>query len=365
MDLRKKQVFELIKKYLNKITELSFEPNIPFLEKVLISNRVPVLGLFLGSKVIINNVLRSEIRAVQQQLLFDEVIEAFNKANLDMVVLKGQVLKDYYPNPNHRLMGDIDFMVKPQYYEKATKVLESIGFAIEKNFEIELNATKNGILFELHEALGPFEYPYLLDYEKHLIKYKDYEKVYQLDPLYNFLQNLGHLYFHVSRGGIGLKYVIDFYYLFERNQDIFMEIIQICKKNNLYNFFLLLLKVCVQELDLKIELKDLDTISNDIYDSFTSFIIYGGEYGKNHNVDAIQTIRKNKVGFLLSKLFPNIKVLIKAIQVKWWQYLLYPFYHLRYLIPRIFSKKTYRKLKPYTEENDKNITNLFTYLKII
>ena len=52
----------------------------------------------------------------------ERVLKAFNDANVEVLVLKGLVIRDLYPNPSLRTMGDSDLLVKSEEYEKARAV---------------------------------------------------------------------------------------------------------------------------------------------------------------------------------------------------------------------------------------------------
>ena len=51
----------------------------------------------------------------EQELL----IQLMRKNNINMVILKGAAAAIYYPRPDLRTMGDIDFLVNPKEFQKA------------------------------------------------------------------------------------------------------------------------------------------------------------------------------------------------------------------------------------------------------
>ena len=42
----------------------------------------------------------------------EKLINNFKKEKLDHIIIKGYVLKDYYPSPEYRSMSDIDILIK-------------------------------------------------------------------------------------------------------------------------------------------------------------------------------------------------------------------------------------------------------------
>ncbi len=55
-------------------------------------------------------------------------INSTNEHNIDMVILKGAAASIYYPRPDLRVMGDIDFFVHPQKFQKTYQILLENGY---------------------------------------------------------------------------------------------------------------------------------------------------------------------------------------------------------------------------------------------
>ena len=55
--------------------------------------------------------------------LIKEIRTLFNNNEIDHVFLKGSVLKELYPTPETRRMGDIDVLIRVEQYEKIIKSL--------------------------------------------------------------------------------------------------------------------------------------------------------------------------------------------------------------------------------------------------
>jgi uncharacterized membrane protein len=264
-------------------------------------------------------------------------------------------------------MGDIDYFVAPSDYLKSKKILSNLGYSFSEEGEGEIEALKDGICLELHQKFGYFNYPYLENYDNHLIEYAP--RVYTFDDLYFFLHNLGHAYFHMTRGGIGLKYLLDFYLLFKNKYLVVDEMIPILKNNNLYNFFLLILNICLEYLNLSVPLNndlvlEAKSLDKKVVNAFLKFMIFGGEYGSLNNPSKIILMRKDKKSFIFHKLFPSIKVLYKRQIIQWWQYPLVPFVYIGYIFKHLFSKKSWKKISYYNQKLDNEQTLLFNYLGI-
>lgn len=78
--------------------------------------------------------------------------------DIPCAVLKGAAADHSYPQPEHRSMGDIDLIVRPEDFDRAkTLLLESGEYIGENRRHIELRCS--GILVELHRSFSTFNDP--------------------------------------------------------------------------------------------------------------------------------------------------------------------------------------------------------------
>ena len=104
---------------------------------------------------------RYAIAGTQNFAEHSELHELMTTNKMPYVAIKGLASAKYYPEPNLRSMGDVDFLVAKENVSQAGKLLESIGFAIDHGEEDEskhiaytrppmsiweLHRTVNGIL---------------------------------------------------------------------------------------------------------------------------------------------------------------------------------------------------------------------------
>lgn len=57
-----------------------------------------------------------------------ELHEAMSAAGIPYVVMKGSASAAYYPKPMLRMMGDVDFLVRPEDVERGKETLRALGF---------------------------------------------------------------------------------------------------------------------------------------------------------------------------------------------------------------------------------------------
>ena len=93
----------------------------------------------------------------QNQLYaLDCIYKAFDENGIDYMPLKGACLKLIYPQPELRLMGDADILIRYEQYGKIRPIMTALGFNEVLESDHELVWDKKGILHaELHKRLIP------------------------------------------------------------------------------------------------------------------------------------------------------------------------------------------------------------------
>lgn len=155
---------------------------------------------------------------MQNQLQIQEktkILEAFNEQNIRYIVLKGAELKDYYPKPELRPMGDIDIQVDVSRYDTVRSIMLGLGFEEGRESDHELIWNKKNCVVELHKRLIP---SYNDDYYRYFGDGWDWahparegSNVYCFSPEDNFVYLFAHFSKHYRDAGIGLLHLIDLY----------------------------------------------------------------------------------------------------------------------------------------------------------
>lgn len=87
-----------------------------------------------------------------------ELHELMTANDMPYVAMKGLASAMYYPEPNLRSMGDVDFLVAKENASQAGKLLESIGFAVDHGEEddgIHIAYTRPPMsIWELHHSVN-------------------------------------------------------------------------------------------------------------------------------------------------------------------------------------------------------------------
>ena len=149
-------------------------------------------------------------RAALAQMLFGE----FSRRGIDHVLMKGYVLKDYYPVPELRTFGDIDVVIRSEDREKCHALMQELGYQIKTDWEPVYSYTKPLEYYEFHTELLETDISDHLDCREYFRDLWDYtvstgERSFEFTPEFHFLYLLAHLAKHVRGSGAGARMYLD------------------------------------------------------------------------------------------------------------------------------------------------------------
>lgn len=161
------------------------------------------------------------IRNAKQEQAKAEILSDMHKCGIHTLELQGTEVKKYYPQPELRMMSDIDFIIPVEKLQEAKRVMQSLGYtANERLSGNAIDAQKNQIFVELHTDFfknGHEMGDILHDWKSYVVKCEDYkdEVSKTIFYLYHLLHDIKHLHWK----GIGIRRIIDLYYLEEALRD--------------------------------------------------------------------------------------------------------------------------------------------------
>lgn len=148
-----------------------------------------------------------QLRAVEQ------ICHAFEEHSIDYMLLKGCNLKRLYPQPELRMMGDADILIRTEQYGKIRPVMEELGFSEEEETHHELTWRRADLYLELHKCLFPSVrsefYPYFGDGWDRAVKQENSRYTMRHEDEFVFL--FTHMAKHYSGSGIGSRQFLDLY----------------------------------------------------------------------------------------------------------------------------------------------------------
>lgn len=186
---------------------------------------IPLKELQLGSYSCIGykNLLKritiqTIARSMRQNKEVSKVIQALKEEDIPVVAFKGIVLKDLYPYPELRTMGDIDLIVPKEFINRSSEIIEKLGYYEDQPDEKCIHfAHKDNLSIELHWEL--------LNHRNFKKEMHGFEKeiwnniiparvcgvdIYTLGKIDHLLYLCMHMIFHIKNGGFGLRQLCDF-----------------------------------------------------------------------------------------------------------------------------------------------------------
>lgn len=150
-----------------------------------------------------------------------DITDIFNGIGLRSCVLKGQGVAMLYPNPLRRQCGDIDLWVEGNRDEiyKILKARWNVGETVIHHAEVEIfKDTHTEIHFIPSFTYSPFLYRKYIKFFKRCAdwQFANYDKTVGFTyptPEFNAVYSLMHIFHHVLHEGIGLRQLLDYYYI--------------------------------------------------------------------------------------------------------------------------------------------------------
>ncbi|UIR55995.1 nucleotidyltransferase family protein [Sphingobacterium sp. SRCM116780] len=160
-----------------------------------------------------------ERRNTWMNMIIGQQVQFFANHQIDIVLLKGQGLAQYYPKPLHRICGDIDwYFPMEKMYDKANQLILDQGLNLSYTAGYSSNYIWNTCDVEHHQRLFDLHNPFCKNFLKKLEKKEQKNKTSkQINgvslpipaPLINVLQVNSHILKHLLSFGIGMRQLCD------------------------------------------------------------------------------------------------------------------------------------------------------------
>ena len=243
-----------------------------------------------------------------------------------------------------RTQSDVDICMTAKDREKATKLMESLGYSKEGSIDYHDEYAKdNFFIYEIHsDIMSPKSdlYPLFINpFEKSLPDTSPNQLV--LTNEYFYLNLVTHLYKHFISEGCGLRLFADLYVFRRTHPDTdYIFVNKALKEYDLYNFHETVLKLisCFFEGN-----KYTDTLNE-----LAEFIFKNGEYGDSElkrlswlsSGKSAKLTFRDKAKYFLGNWFPGTKVLKKRYPVLEKAPFLLPVCWIRRIFYTIFFKRS-------------------------
>lgn len=280
----------------------------------------------------------------QQEIETCDALDRLEQMGVRHMPLKGYVIKNLYPSPDMRTMGDMDILVDPERIEEVTQAFIADGFGFFGDGDLHTNLKRGKAHFEFHRALVNKSYKNLTAYFgdgfDRAVKSDGCRYRYELkhEDMYIFL--LAHLAKHYRYGGTGIRTVLDLYVYRRAYPDLDMNYI-----------YAETAKIGLNRFQHKAEKIADDWFGGNFdgnFDSVSAYIISGGTYGiKDRNIvnEVInqsegKSLTAEKIKSIFSMIFPNYKLMCELFPVLKKHKILLPFLWVARWFKSVFSKNS-------------------------
>ncbi len=151
---------------------------------------------------------KSHLQTEQLKVLCAEL----DRIGVDYMPLKGAVLRQLYPTPELRSMGDADILIRPKQYARIRPVLLELGFEEGVESDHELIWHSPFLLLELHKRLIPSyhsDYAHYFGDGWHRAVPAGEGSRYVMSDEDQMVYLFAHFAKHYRDGGIGVRHLLD------------------------------------------------------------------------------------------------------------------------------------------------------------
>ena len=269
--------------------------------------------------------------------------EALEDARIPFIVLKGSVIRKFYPEPWMRTSSDIDVLVREDDVERARKAIETeLEYTTDSRNAHEIGMfSPSGVHLELHRTL--IEADEFASFENVLSQVWEYTKLeegseysYVMTDDMFYYYHVAHMAKHYMHGGCGIRPFVDMYLLNTDSTEAIEKRKALLTSGGLKSFS----EVAEELSGVWLSGASHTSLTKEMAD----YIIGAGVYGSQENYVAVQQTRRgHKFKYVLSRIwlpYDRLKHYYPSLNGK---RILLPFYEFRRWMKLIFSKTTRRR----------------------
>ena len=308
MNTTEKQFIDLLSNSIrNEVCKKKYD-NVDWNELMNLSRKHKIEGLIysaLNKSRLLENIDEDKVNELKKEVFFtgvtqisnmsklEKVFNEFSKENVPVIVLKGLVVREYYPQPEQRSMSDADIFVKAKDINKSKKILIDLGYTeIDAEASHHIKYIKSGYpMIELHwhvmkrdgfsDELDLFED----DIWDRTIEVKvKGAKVLSLGYEDLALHLCMHMAAHLAASGFGVRQIVDLVLLVEKKGHLIDWTLFINKAEEFgfKKFIIIMFKICniLFSMDIPKEMAVYKIDDEEMFESLISTIFDGGVYGK-------------------------------------------------------------------------------------
>lgn len=286
-------------------------------------------------------------KMVQQVLIqtmktneFLQLEKYLQSAGIRLLVVKGIICRELYPNPDYRLSGDEDILIEPEQFSDCHTMMLSYGMHvlepdqdIERVYEVPYGKQNSPLYIELHKSLFPPESSAYGDFNYLFEKVFDRAEMVNIQnvPVYT-MEYTDHLFYlichafkHFLHSGFGIRQVCDitmFANAYGKEID-WLRLLEQCRSIHAEQFTAALFRIgkkyltfSAREACYPAEWKNIRVDESTLLDDLLSGGVYGAanmsrQHSSNITLNAVSAHKQGRKtkGLILRTVFPPIRKL--------------------------------------------------------
>lgn len=279
--------------------------------------------------------LQSELlRILSMQTELQELEKQLKEKQIKFMLLKGSVLRNYYPKQKMRQMSDYDILYDYSKRDDLVRIMKKRGFRLTTSCENTDDFFKEPFYtFEWHRELFFEESDFCPHFDLWKNAKQDTENPYKyiVEPNEHFVYTVCHMYKHYATRGCGVRFLCDIYLMIKKESLDFDYCEKRLEEIGILDFYKDALELTCAVFD--------DKPFGENAEKMINFMLSNGIYG-NSVVDYSKRIKEyngSRLGYLLRRIFPSKKQMIANYRILEKKPYLLPVYY----IVRLFSKVKY------------------------
>lgn len=225
----------------------------------------------------------------QRAELMRNLAEEFSKNGIDCLYFKGFVVRNYYPVPELRTFGDVDFVIRKEDRQKSDQLMKQLGYEPKDTWEPAYSYRKGTEYYEIHTDVMEVDVSDKADYMGYFQSIWEHTRpaevvnlphAWEFTPEFHFLYLLTHIAKHISGSGAGVRMYLDIAF-FIKNFGSAIDwtwIVEELEKLRLDAFANMALSAVERWFGVESPLK-LKPVDEMVMADFLDFTMAGGVYG--------------------------------------------------------------------------------------
>lgn len=287
-----------------------------------------------------NDIMMYILSDTKTDVIFSELSNIFDESKIDYMPIKGVVMREMYPKPEMRTMGDIDILIKEEQFKDISELMTKYGYELANESRHEYIYVKNTAVVELHKSLIPV---YHEDYYNYFGI--GWERVasnrnsrYSMSSEDEYIYLLAHMAKHYRDGGVNVLHMVDIWVYLRNNKLDSDYLKKELEKLGLYKFHCNVSKTLENWFEDGEETEMTEFITKRMFESGC-----WGTFENFHLAKALQEVEKKggnaQVQRLLSYIFPSYDAMLTSYPILKGRRYLLPVVWLGRMLKAPFKKK--------------------------